>query len=318
MPVDPPKAKDSSYKDRNHKVVDRNHPEKPYAKSKKPPEGKDRSRLKIVDITAGTKLKHPDVPFPMVLPQHEFSMLIIAEKGSGKTNLICNLIMHQFKGYFHNILICSPTVDCDEKWDIVKECKDILVENKELNKIKPKAEDQPVLKHANQDKEKFSGKIPEDNYFTKLEEIPERLKPQIDMLAELKKDYKAEAKFIADRVLLVIDDQAGHFKMSSTSNPLANFVMRHRHAGASVIVVTQAFKAMTSAIRTNCNCQIIFETFNDAERHKIYEENTGGRTWEEWMEMYTYATDKPFGFMYINSKFPKNRRVFSNFDEVLQ
>lgn len=80
--------------DRNHKVVRRE--ERPRSSTN----DKDHQRLKVVDITAGTKLKHPKVPFPLVLPQHEFSMLLIAEKGSGKTNLICNLIVNQFKGIF--------------------------------------------------------------------------------------------------------------------------------------------------------------------------------------------------------------------------
>jgi ABC-type multidrug transport system ATPase subunit len=51
-----------------------------------------------------------------VLPQHEFSMGLIAPKGAGKTTMICNLLRF-YKGYFHTIYVFSPTVQNDDKWD---------------------------------------------------------------------------------------------------------------------------------------------------------------------------------------------------------
>jgi hypothetical protein len=68
------------------------------------------------------------------MPQHEFSMLIVAPKGSGKTNLICNLLLKHYKGYFHQVWVVSPTVDNDPKWEVVKETKHVLAENKALKK----------------------------------------------------------------------------------------------------------------------------------------------------------------------------------------
>lgn len=52
---------------------------------------------------------HPDAPYEM-LPKHEFSMALIAPKGSGKTTTIVNLLDF-YKGYFHTILVFSPTVE---------------------------------------------------------------------------------------------------------------------------------------------------------------------------------------------------------------
>lgn len=272
--------------------------------------------LSVVDITKGTDLKHPPTEFPDVLPQHEFSMLLVAPRGSGKTNLICNLILRQYFGYFNNILVCSPTFENDEKWDKVKATPGILQENKKLKTIRPDWA-QGLKPQVRGKPEEFDGKIPEDNFFTELDHVMPIMKKQEALIKELHTEMGPEAKFVADRVLLIIDDQAGNFQASGYKNPIANFVMRHRHYNASVIVVTQAFKAMTSAIRTNCSCQILFEISNKAELRKFYEEFPSGLDEEDWMEAYRYCIEKPYGFMYLNSVFPKGRRVFSNFEEFL-
>lgn len=47
--------------------------------------------LKIDLIEKKNALHHPPASHP-ILPQHEFSMIIVAPKGSGKTNFICNLV----------------------------------------------------------------------------------------------------------------------------------------------------------------------------------------------------------------------------------
>jgi Ni2+-binding GTPase involved in maturation of urease and hydrogenase len=59
--------------------------------------------------------EHPSPPHDM-LPRHEFSMGFIAPKGAGKTTTLINLLRF-YKGYFHTIVIFSPTVKNDEKWD---------------------------------------------------------------------------------------------------------------------------------------------------------------------------------------------------------
>lgn len=56
--------------------------------------------------------QHPEPDYDM-LPRHEFSALMIAPRGSGKTTLMLNLITKFFKGYFHRIIVFSPTMHGD-------------------------------------------------------------------------------------------------------------------------------------------------------------------------------------------------------------
>jgi hypothetical protein len=71
--------------------------------------------LIVRPIPVPTKYKHP-LPAYDQLPVHEFTMGLIAPKGAGKTTTICNLL-HFYRNYFHTILVFSPTIDSDEKWD---------------------------------------------------------------------------------------------------------------------------------------------------------------------------------------------------------
>lgn len=200
--------------------------------------------LTIDEVVIDKSLKHPPVAHPW-LPQHEFSMLIVAPKGSGKTNFVCNMLLKHYKGYFNKVLVCSPTVDNDEKWDVVKETKNILKENKQLDKIINGSVVQrkipKVVHNSNMNmesaKEKFDGIIPEDQFFSDMNLIPEKIKVFQETIAKLKPNFGKKAKYKADRVLLIMDDQAGLFR-SGTNNPIVNYVLKHRHYSSSLIIVT--------------------------------------------------------------------------------
>lgn len=92
------------------------------------------SRLKVVPIKEPKGSDHPD-PISPVLPTHEFSMLIIAPRGSGKTTLILNFLSEFYKGYFHSIKVFSPTMNGDAKWETIKRMKGILAKNKHLEEL---------------------------------------------------------------------------------------------------------------------------------------------------------------------------------------
>ena len=74
--------------------------------------------LVVKPIPVPAQYKHPP-PVSDVLPVHEFTLGLIAPKGAGKTTTIINLL-NFYKGYFHSILVFSPTIESDEKWDWAK------------------------------------------------------------------------------------------------------------------------------------------------------------------------------------------------------
>lgn len=276
--------------------------------------------MEVIDILRGNGLRHPDHKFPDLIPAHEFTWLMVAPRGGGKTNLICNLLLRFLKGYFHKILVCSPSVKSDQKWDIVKKTTGLIRENRKLKKygklLKEPIGGGEVLvmdptteSHAER---KFDGKIPEDCFFEDLEECEIRMREQKEMIESLYEEFGSGNKFVADRVLLVVDDQAGKFKVHSYNNPMASFIMRHRHYGTSVICVTQAYKAITYAIRNNSVALSIFDVDNEEEKKLIYAENGCSMEYKEWEAIYQHCTRSPYSFMYINSTLPKGERIYRN------
>ena len=277
-------------------------------------------------IVNKSAVQHPTVLNSKVMPQHEFSMLIVAPKGGGKTNMIANLLLKHYKGYFHKVWVCSPTVNNDDKWDVVKGTAGLLKRNKKLEKaidgivdgrqkIKKVVFGTEAQLAAKTGDEPFDGKIPEIDFFSDMRTLLPRLEKQQETIEKLRSMGKEQkAKFIADRLLIILDDQAGLFQGGNYNNPIVNIVIKHRHYSSSLIIVTQAYKAVPKTIRSNCNAIVLFEIPNASELHSIYEENPEGMDEKTWLRTYNECTREPYNFMYMNVKFEKGKRLFHNFD----
>lgn len=296
--------------------------------------------LDIIPISTDKSLTAPPVPYSHVLPQHEFGCMVVASPGKGKTNWILNLITRQYKGYFHKIIVCSPTVRSDPKWFAAKQVKHVLVENKKLKNImfnmhsgevsvaappipsktyrvvSDAADDNEYGSKttASDKKDIFTGELTDDDFYENMNSIlpvmTEQKRIIEDVLAPV---YGPKGKFYADRILLVLDDQAGLFKASATNNPIVNFVFKHRHYYTSFIIATQAYRAIPRPIRLACSCCVMFKITNETELEALREEWPGDMTKDEWYRVYEYCTSEDFSFMYINVKFPSFQQVFKNF-----
>lgn len=169
---------------------------------------------------------HPDPPFPQLM-KHEFTCGLIAPKGAGKTTVICNLLAF-YKNYFHTILVFSPTIDSDEKWDWVKAQK-LVIENLPLKRwirmmSERKKKDsivQPAPLGAEMEglvnaRDKFTGHIPEENFFSDYDDgtFMSIMEEQMAMIKMLKKH--GETKFLANRILIIFDDLVGSSLFAGT------------------------------------------------------------------------------------------------------
>lgn len=301
----------------------------------------------IQNIEPANAGNHPTVPYPHVLPQHPFTMGIVAPKGSGKTTLLCNMVMHLYKGYFHRVIVFSPTVENDPKWDVVKKTKHILKFNKRYYKLlkKIKKEEQKkvvfqVVNDVNTHKDGMDQQIQQMS--KKYKESEGRIEPKLiymiytpemlqDLLDEkqenveyirnnLDENEKEEAKYITSRDLWIFDDLVGSslFTQSHSHNPFKILNIRHRHFSASIILVTQAYKEIPKTIRTNVTAFVLFRISNQKEIDVIYEECPCFFTKEKWMMLYERAIEEPYSFLYINLFFPPDKKMFKRFEYVLQ
>lgn len=284
--------------------------------------------LEITPVPVPKGYQHPPPKYEQ-LPTHEFTMGIIAPKGAGKTTMICNLLEF-YKGYFHTILVFSPTIDSDEKWDVVKE-KKLLIENKPLKEFLKSLEEKKK-KHNNivenpqetgleglvNKKEWFDPKIPEEHFFTsyKDEDLTSIMEEQKNLIDLLKKHDKP--KYLANRLLIIFDDLVGsNLFAGSRGSYFKGLNTRHRHYSASFLMVSQGYKEIPKTIRTNWTCLVVFEIGNERELEVIYEEFPMGLHIKDWMELYRHCVREPHGFLYINFQQNREDRIMKNFNEFL-
>lgn len=287
--------------------------------------------LKIKPIPTPKGNEHPKVPSD-VLPQHEFTLGLIAPKGKGKTTTILNLIDFYSKpAYFHSILIFSPTIKSDEKWKYIKN-KKVLAKNTRLAKFakdliardkkskskglvdRPKANDSE-MQHIVDKIEEYTGFIPEDCFFDSYDDDTFKgiMDEQFGMVELLEKNDIS--KHMANRILVIFDDLVGSdlFK----SEYFKGFNTRHRHYSVSMMMVSQGYKEISKTIRSNFTALIIYGIGNEMEIRVIYEEYAMELKYNDWLEIYRYCTDEFYSFMYLNMYKPKEKQIMKNFDEYV-
>lgn len=262
---------------------------------------------------------HPNVPHSEILPQHEFTAGLIAPKGSGKTTLIANLLKF-YQGYFHSIVVFSPTLHADEKWDYIRKLP-LLGENKPLKKFlekKAKNKDEVVVGSRGTTSKPFDPHIPDSCFMTDydeetLQKIMDEQMEQIEAIEAL-----GGTKHIANRILFIFDDLVGSSLFSGAKkSPFKIVNTTHRHHSASILMVSQAYKEIPKTIRTNFTVLITFEIPNESEVRVVYEENPVGMKREVWDQVYKYCVEGEYSFMYINVKRPRHLRVMKNFEQFV-
>jgi hypothetical protein len=270
---------------------------------------------------------HPSPQYSPILPRHEFTWGVISSKGAGKTTFLINLL-EMYKGYFNEIIIFSPTLLNDDKWDYAKKLE-LREENKPLLKFLKKLEEKKdgggdnnkMFPHLNQEvksKEKFDARIPEKNFITeytpkKLDDILDEQNSMIEFLKE-----HDQPKYLANRVLLMFDDLVGSDLFDGgKKNVFTKFNTIHRHLSVSCFMISQAFKAIPATVRNQWTCLTVFSIKNEKEVEKIYEEFPMGLKRKEWDSMYEFCTSGRYDFMFIDFQKPRGEQIMKNFDTFI-
>lgn len=304
------------------------------------------SKAKVVEFKPDTKYQHPKSAFPH-LPQHEFLWMIVAPCGGGKTNLLCNLLTNHYKGYFHKVYWCSPSVENDPKLDKLKTTKGILCENPHTKDVGGSSSSSAKSKHdfpkvvhgeavrnwydhrpphgdekfkvasRPADQRKFTGRIPDECFMTSMNDIIPIFENAKKDIEKLKKEHGPKAKYMADRMLIILDDQAGNFKGGKTNNPMSNMVLHHRHGNASLIICTQENKSIPNTIRINAKALTAFEIADNKEVESLYKEWQEFLQFDQWETLLNYATSEPYSFLFINRQAPRGERFYKKFDQPL-
>lgn len=191
-------------------------------------------KMKCDGILCDNKGKQP--PYPL-LNKSGFCIWINGASGSGKTNLLMNIICKKnqnqnktsYRGCFDDVIFVSPSAHT-------------LPKNNELSKL--------------DDSKKFT---------TLNSEV-------FDKIEELNDDYQDSDE--DKHMLLVLDDVAMYLrKNKKLEKKIGNLLKNRRHYNLSCILITQRLKDAGPDIRSNVNMFITFYPSNMMELLEIIKEN---------------------------------------------
>jgi hypothetical protein len=237
-----------------------------------------------IEIITDTKLKtkkydnqitkDPDRVF-----SHSFVMLICGSRGSGKSNLLTNIVCRKkpfLKGLFNKIFLFSPTAKSDTKI-----CSNIVE------------------------------KISFGNYYDKYDD--EVLQSILDEQMEKIEEYGRD---VSDKLLFIFDDLVSDgTAFNNSKNAITKLIFNSRHYNASVIILAQRYVSVPRNIRTNA--QIIFCRLENEKEIDTLISEISFIPVKKLKEVYDYVIKEPYKFLGINyQQGDPLKRFYSNFFQL--
>lgn len=237
------------------------------------------------NTTKISRQKRKDPPQPRgvkngLLPAFPCSYSFIGLSRSGKTFLMKKVLTDKnlMGGFFHTILVFSPTASCDST----------LFE--ELD-------------------------IPDENVYTSfteddLKEILEARKKQIE-----KKGYNWVAK--NNRMLFIIDDCISHQRFLK-SQTIIDLTATSRHYLCSVFFAIQSLNKVVRSARVNLRGIVYFQSNANELEVLLNENRPPNLDRESFRRIIHHATKDKYGFLFINRDSPFKDRYRKGFDTILE
>lgn len=216
--------------------------------------------------TSKNKVKVSEYQTAHIIPKHPFRAILSGRSGSGKSNLLINLLTNEkfYKNFFDVIFLISPTAGkLDDSYVA-------LTESKQKSKI-------AIINVLDPDT---------------IEDIMEINKGIIE----------EEGVDKAPRILMCYDDIISDTKFMN-SRPFVHSFVASRHYNASVIVCTQRFNSVPRVCRLQANAIFYFKGTNSEQEVLGQEFCPPGYRWRrEFLPIIDFATKEKYSFLFINGQ----------------
>ena len=214
-----------------------------------------------------------------ILPKFPFSMMISGRSGSGKTNVLLNILTkdNMYDKYFHYTVVYSPTAGkYDDMYKILK--------------------------------------LPEENFKNDFsaEDLNNLIESRKNLIA--KKGIEWVVK--NSRVLIILDDVIANRDFLNSPEALKMFALL-RHYQVAIIVLMQSYNKLPRALRINSNATIVFPSTQSEVEVLLDEITPSGLSKKQFLKVIEYCTDGRYDFLYINNHAEPDKRIRKNFDEVI-
>ena len=282
------------------------------------------------------KVKKPNIPQSdnKDLPRFFFNMLLVAQKHSGKTFLLAKLIKNYQKtkildndGNMHKIrvILFAPTAfsESNKIYETLNVDPDDIHVNYSDDQLLMVLDE---IKQENDEIKEYKKKLELYEKFKKVKNVHELTDDEILELHMFKfnKQNLIKPKHEHERInFLIFDDiigtNNGAFRKSGSA--LQNLIIKNRHHFTNVILTTQYIKSINPIIRENIDIWCLYKSQNKKSLiDKIYELVSGVVSEEHFIELFEYATEKPYSAFVIDNhkETPKENKFKINWNTIIR
>lgn len=224
------------------------------------------------DLKSSGGVKHRNRS--LLMPQWPFRMAVVGASGSGKTNLVMNMLLEEGMLCYDRLYVVSPSLEQDKYQHLQEtfEGRDAKVRAKAVRELKARKASEEQIEEA-------VAKLEPSGYF-------------YDTVDELNFD-SFDPQY---QNLVVLDD----IMLDKKQDQYVNLFSRGRHFNTSVMYLSQSFFRIPKTIRDNCSCMALF-SMSRRECNEVHARMVGGdKTRTEFNEMFTRL--KRYAFIFIDDQ----------------
>lgn len=242
--------------------------------------------LKVKPLkTTFDDIKQSDEVTKWRLPKLHFKLLAVGPSGSGKSTAVINLCNFAYKNSFKHVYLVGPTAKVDKVWDSLK------------------------IDNFNKQSRRESISVSElESLFKKG-------------LRSIKNKGHTGPKtlIIFEDFINTVDPNTGVLLLNTPQ--VADLTLVGRHAGVSIIFLTQLFNKMPRRIRVNCS-HVIFLSSKHSENERLADEFCPPRMSKKWMLQLIAEVTRPTDelshpFLFIDVNAPNKYKFRQNFDQFV-
>lgn len=243
-----------------------------------------------------------------LIPQMYSNIFLCAKKRSGKTTVI-NEILNKCTSKRTKIVFFVSTINKDKTYKEIKKklkkrgnevlCFESFVEGKTDNYL------DDILNNID---------FPDSDEDSEDEEEEEEPANQMGGMfvkprkgRKKKKKKKKEYKYIEPEYCFIFDDLSSQLRHSSISGLLK----KNRHYRSMVLISSQYIHDLDVQAIKQLDYTMVFKSFNQEKLQKLYDNLDLSIPFEQLKDMYLFATQKPYSFLYIDARQDKYRQNFN-------
>lgn len=274
------------------------------------------------------RLQYPE-PLQNDLPRLYFVAQFLGPRGSGKTYSAVELLkQYETHGIrdpktgvrcAQRVILMSPTYAANPVFTSLKglDESDVVSDYTDA-KLLEVIED---IKHQKEETERYHKALKVWRKFLKTEDESSMSEDELLLLYDCNYAEPPRPRYLVPCVtFLVLDDLVGSEAFKATGrSALTELVLKNRHVGVNVLILTQNMKSIPRALRVNTSVWVVFRFSNNKMVGDMYDEMGASVSPERFQELYEYASGGDnHNCLIVDFTQPRERRYKMGWSRLLR